>query len=203
LTKPKKLHAKLKDGTYELPKLEDQIDCPACGKGKMKITRTIYTLPDKEEVLILLMECKKCNYENRDVISLKTAFKPGIWTITVHNKDFTFRILRGQNGFISLPEAEFDIEPGPNASYMITTIDGILERMMNWAEYMKSNLESEGIKDDPELKKVLEVLDVLNKCLNGEMDFHIILRDEYGGSYVTTDPGHEQFVEFTPLEEKK
>jgi hypothetical protein len=32
------------------------------------------------------------------------------------------------------------------------------------------------------------------------MDFHIILRDENGGSYVSVDMGHEQFVDFKPLD---
>lgn len=184
------------EDSYKLPKISEQIICPVCGKGKITMNRTMYTLPDKEEVLILLMECNNCSYLNRDVISLKTAFKPGIWTIKVVNKDFTFKILRGPTGFISLPEADFDIEPGSNASYMITTIDGILERMIKWASYLKISGESEGKQETEEYRKIVYVLNILNKCNNGEMDFHIILRDADGGSYVTTEPGHEQFVEF-------
>jgi zinc finger protein len=188
------------ESSYKLPKISEQIVCPVCGKGKITMNRTMYTLPDKEEVLILLMECNNCSYINRDVISLKTAFKPGVWTITVNKKDFSFKILRGPTGFISLPEADFDIEPGPNASYMITTIDGILERMINWASYLKISWELEGKQETQEYKKIIEVLDILNKCNNGEMDFHIILRDADGGSYVTTEPGHEQFVKFQSIE---
>ena len=180
------------DEKYELPKLEE-ITCPSCKEGKIKITRTLHRLPDKEEILILLMECESCSFSRSDVIPLSTAFQPGIYTLQIKEGDLTTKIFRSPTGIIDLPEADMEIEPGRSAEYLITNVEGILNRMIKWAEFMLEQYS----QHEKEYGKVQATLDVLTKCLNGTMDFTLILTDKGGGSYMS--PSKEENLQFVAI----
>ena len=169
------------DEKYSLPKLQE-VTCPHCKEGIIKVNRTLHKLPDKEEILILLMECEKCPFSRSDVIPLSSAFQPGIYTIRVTQGDLTAKIFRSPTGIISLPEADFEIEPGRSAEYMITNVEGILNRMINWSEFMLRDYA----EHEKEYSKVQNTLEILTKCKNGTMNFTIILTDREGGSYITS-----------------
>lgn len=184
------------DEKYSLPKLQE-VTCPHCKEGIVKVNRTLHKLPDQEEILILLMECEKCSFSRSDVIPLSSAFQPGIYTIHVTQGDLTAKIFRSPTGKISLPEADFEIEPGRSAEYMITNVEGILNRMMKWSKFMLRDYE----EHEEEYPKVQKTLDILTKCKNGTMDFTIILTDKGGGSYVTTSK--EDSLSFEAIPYKK
>jgi len=169
------------DEKYSLPELQE-VTCPHCKKGIIKVNRTLHTLPDKEEILIMLLECESCSFSRSDVIPLSSAFQPGIYTIHVTGGDLTAKIFRSPTGIISLPEADFEIEPGRSAEYLITNVEGILNRMINWTKFMLSDYA----EHEKEHQKVQKTLEILTECRNGTMDFTIILTDKGGGSYVTT-----------------
>ncbi|MHA1819277.1 MAG: ZPR1 zinc finger domain-containing protein [Promethearchaeota archaeon] len=174
-----------KPGNYDLPELPDNILCPICKKGNLKFQRTLYTLPDGEEILIFVTSCsnKDCGYMNRDIITLNTKFRPGRYILKVKNGDLSHKIFRGPNAKIILPEADFEIEPGTASSYIITNIEGIIDRMINWTQYMiKNRMENEmGLVN---IKKMKDVLNILMKIKNKEMNFTLILEDPIGGSYI-------------------
>ncbi|MBD3351843.1 MAG: ZPR1 zinc finger domain-containing protein [Candidatus Lokiarchaeota archaeon] len=182
---------------YELPDITEKIHCPICKDGIIKINRTIHRLPDGEDILILLMECSNCSYQNRDVITLQTAFKPGQWILNVEDGDLSAKIFRSPEGTISIPEADMEIEPGSHANYMITTIEGILERMIKWAEYFYKSLEDDEDKTiDERRKKVEKTIEILKMCKAGTQKFKVVLTDKTGGSYITTTSKNEKTLVF-------
>jgi len=124
---------------YELPQIEQNIECPSCEEGIIEITRTLYKLPDGEDILILLMECNKCNFHQNDVLTLNTSVGPGTYTLKVNDGDLSHKIFRSPTGYIYIPEADFEIEPGSSSGYMVTFVEGIITRMLHWAEYMKKS----------------------------------------------------------------
>lgn len=173
------------DGNYDFPELKQEIPCPICKEGVIKINRTVHTLPDGEDILILLMQCDSCNYQSRDVISLRSAFKPGIWTLKIMDGDLSHKIFRGPEGIIHLPEADFEIEPGTQSGYMVTTVEGILERMIKWTGYLiKTYKENPGQYHD-ELEKAVDTLNKLNLCKQGRLTFSLMIEDKAGGSYIS------------------
>jgi ZPR1-related zinc finger protein len=184
-----------KDGQYELPELTAEINCPSCKEGIIKINRTIHSLPDEEEILILLMECNKCKYQNRDIISLNTKFGPGSYTLRVEDGDLTPKIFKSPGAYIFLPEADFEIEPGNTSGYTVTNLEGLLERIIKWTEYMKKNYE---IEKRPELKKVIDTLKKLKKMKKGDLPFSVVLTDNEGGSYITVPPNKSNILSFDP-----
>ena len=183
------------DEKYSLPELQE-VTCPHCKKGKIKVNRTLHTLPDKEEILIMLLECESCSFSRSDVIPLSSAFQPGIYTIHVTGGDLTAKIFRSPTGIISLPEADFEIEPGRSAEYLITNVEGILNRMINWTKFMLTDYA----EHEKEHQKVQKTLKILTECRNGTMDFTIILTDKSGGSYVTTSKEDSLNFEVIPFE---
>ncbi len=185
------------DEKYSLPNLQD-VTCPHCKKGIIKVNRTLHTLPDKEEILILLLECESCKFSRSDVIPLSSAFQPGIYTIHVTGGDLTAKIFRSPTGVISLPEADFEIEPGRSAEYLITNIEGILNRMIQWSKFMLKDYAEQ----EQQYQKIQKTLEILTKCRNGTIDFTIILTDKGGGSYVIPSSESSLTFEAIPFEDE-
>ena len=187
------------ESKYELPEITELISCPSCKEGKVQLKRTVHKLPDGEDILILLMECDNCTFMQNDILTLDTSFKPGTWDLYIENEeDQTQKIFRSPDGHIFLPEANFEIEPGNNSGYLITNVEGIINRMIHWANYMMDSYSS---AEENEKKITSETLTTLNNCLSGKLPFHIILRDETGGSYISSSK--KEILNFTPLEIEK
>ncbi len=177
---------------YSLPEIQTII-CPRCKKGTIEMNRTLHKLPDGEEILILLMECNSCAFSRSDVIPLASAFQAGTYTLQINDGDLTAKIFRSPSGIISLPEADFEIEPGQAAEYMITNVEGILNRMIRWSKVMLKQYE----ENESEYKKVDSTIKILTKCVTGSRKFHLILSDSVGGSYISTT--NKESLQFDPL----
>jgi len=187
-----------KDGHYELPDINDKIECPGCDTGIINLKRTIYRLPDGEDVIIMNMECPKCGFKKNDLVSLQTSFKPGEYHLTVDDGDFTHKIFRGSSGDIEIPEIGIIIERGPAASYMMTNIEGILLAMQEQVQYFLRVHPSDTI----EYENAQETLKKIENAMNNQMPFTLILRDDIGGSYVS--PSKKEKMTFIPyLDENK
>jgi ZPR1-related zinc finger protein len=180
------------DEKYSLPELQE-VKCPRCKNGIIKVNRTLHQLPDKEEILILLLECDSCTFSRSDVIPLHSAFQPGIYTLYITDGDLTAKIFRSPTGIITLPEADFEIEPGSAAEYLITNVEGILNRMIQWSKVMLGQYH----EAEKEYKKIQSTLNILTECVNGSKNFHLILTDKEGGSYVLST--NESTLQFQPL----
>ena len=170
-----------KDGTYELPKITEDILCPVCNEKGLKMTRTVYSLPDGDDVLIILLECNKCNYKKSDMVSMFTAFKPGEYLLTVDDGDFTHKVFRGARGDLEIPEIGMTIERGPAATFEFTNIEGIILKMKTQLEFFLRTTPTDII----EWQNANESLKRLNKVLSKQLSFKVILRDKEGGSYIS------------------
>jgi zinc finger protein len=161
--------------------VEFSFHCPACKKGKIKVYKTIYDLPDKDKMLIIKFECNSCNFTKNDIIPLTTNFEPGILTLKITSEDdLKSKIYRSPCGKLEIPEFEISVEPGPNADFFYTNVEGILYRFEN-ALLIYRNILAE---EDPERKNIDEILENLQKALMGKFKFTLIITDTGGGSYI-------------------
>jgi len=156
-----------KDGTYELPKITEDILCPVCNEKGLKMTRTVYSLPDGDDVLIILLECNKCNYKKSDMVNMFTAFKPGEYLLTVDDGDFTHKVFRGARGDLEIPEIGMTIERGPAATFEFTNIEGIILKMKTQLEFFLRTTPTDII----EWQNANESLKRLNKVLSKQLSF--------------------------------
>jgi len=188
---PEKASLSKKNGTYELPAITKEILCPVCNEKGLKMTRTIYSLPDGDDVLIILLECNKCNYKKSDMVSMFNAFKPGEYVLTVDDGDFTHKIFRGARGDLEIPEIGMIIERGPAATFDFTNVEGILLKMKTQLEFFLRTTPTYTI----EWQNANESLKSFNEAYSKQMAFKVILRDKEGGSYIS--PTNEEKMIFT------
>ena len=160
---------------------EYSFKCPSCKKGRIKILKTTYEVPDGDKMLIIKFECNICNFTNNDIIPLTTNNTPGIMTLRVSNEnDLKSKIYRSPIGKLEIPELELFVEPGPAADFYYTNVEGILFRFENAVSIYRKNLE----KDDVQIEEIDKILDDLHKAIKGEFTFTLIITDRGGGSYI-------------------
>jgi len=194
----KKTSLDRKDGKYELPKIEENINCPVCGAKKaFGMTRTVYHLPDGDDILILLLECEKCDYKNRDVLSLYSSFKPGEYHLTIDDGNFDHKVFRGASGNLIIEEIGIEIERAEGARFEYTNIEGIMQRIEQQLEFFLDTTPH----TTKEWEQANECKKRFNACLSGEMDFTVVLKDPEGGSYIS--PTDDEKLEFIPYKTKR
>ncbi len=165
-------------------------DCPLCRKGQLILKKHIHELSDGDKYLIIKFECNKCNFVKNDLIPVETPIKPAKFILNVNEKeDLTSKIFRSFSGVLEIPELEMEIEPGPAADFYITNIEGVLLRMKDALRIFKKNLEEQ----NPKVDKILKNID---KAINGEFKFTVIIIDKEGGSYIIPAKKNSLKIEF-------
>ena len=155
--------------------------CPACKDGNIVINKIIYDLPDKDKMLFLKFKCNRCEFENNDIIPLTTRMDAGIMTLKItEENDLKSKIYRSATGNLEIPELDLKVEPGPNADFYYTNIEGILLRFERAVSIYRNNLED----DDPEKSEIEVILKELQKAMKGELEFTLKITDPTGGSYI-------------------
>ena len=83
----------------------NSIKCPSCKEGTILFSRTVYDLPDGDKLLLIKLECNKCDFINKDVIPLTTRTEPGIseYYIT-EESDLKSKIYRSPTAKLEIPE---------------------------------------------------------------------------------------------------
>jgi zinc finger protein len=179
---------------------EDSIEnysfkCPACKKGTIGINKTVYDLPDGDKMIIVKFECNQCSFSNNDIIPMTTNLSSGIMTLIVsNNEDLKSKIYRSPIGKLEIPELELEVEPGPNAEFYYTNVEGILFRFEKAVSIYKNNLDI----NDPQKEEIEILLKNLNKALRGEFKFTLKITDNGGGSYIL--PKDKSKYKFTKID---
>ncbi|MFX0076661.1 MAG: ZPR1 zinc finger domain-containing protein [Candidatus Hermodarchaeota archaeon] len=178
--------------------LDFSFKCPSCEKGNIKITKTTYDVPDGDKMLLIKFECDKCNFSNNDIIPLTINSAPGKMTLKISNeKDLKSKIYRSPVGKLEIPELELIVEPGPNADFYYTNVEGILFRFENAVSIYRKNLEN----DDIQISEIDKVLQDLHKALEGKLEFTLMITDSGGGSYII--PEDESKYSYQRLENEE
>jgi zinc finger protein len=155
--------------------------CPACKNGTIEISKTTYDLPDKDKMLIIKFECNKCNFSKNDLIPLTTKTEPGILILKITNEeDLKSKIYRSPVGKLEIPELEIVVEPGPNADFFYTNVEGILDRFEQAVRIYYNNIDENG----KQKKDVEEILNDIEKAKAGKLNFTLKITDMGGGSYI-------------------
>ena len=170
-----------KNGTYELPEITKEILCPVCNEKGLTMTRTIYSLPDGDDVLIILLDCDKCNYKQYLDKQVQGSLTAVTSPFPVDDGDFTHKVFRGARGDLEIPEIGMIIERGPAATFEFTNIEGIILKMKTQLKFFLRTTPT----DTNEWQNANESLKRLKEALSKQMPFKVILRDKEGGSYIS------------------
>lgn len=160
---------------------EFSFQCPACNKGIIKLTKTVYDMTDGDKMLIVKFECNECLFTKNDIIPLTTRLEAGIISLHVTNEeDLKSKIYRSPVGKLEIPELEVSVEPGPRADFYYTNVEGILDRFQKAVQIYRNNLDGDKRKQE----EIEEILTNIDKAKKGDFDFTLKITDTGGGSYI-------------------
>ncbi|MFW9949159.1 MAG: ZPR1 zinc finger domain-containing protein [Candidatus Thorarchaeota archaeon] len=160
---------------------EFSFNCPSCNQGRIVITKTVYELPDKDQMLIIKFECNKCKFTNNDIIPLTTNFEPGIKILRIETEeDLKSKIYRSPVATLEIPELELLVEPGPAANFYYTNIEGVLERFERAVLIYSNELPNNSF----EKREIQDLLEMIAKARKAEFPITLKLTDNEGGSYI-------------------
>ncbi len=163
-------------------KEEFRIVCPSCEEGTLNVRSVLYSIPFFNELAMFSMDCPECNFSHSDVFSAEQR-KPARFTLEVNDPSLLrARVVRSGSGTIRLPDFGIDVEPGPAAESFITNVEGVLIRV-------KSVVQTAiGFADNPEEKvRGIEILVSIDRALEGDIPFSLIMEDPVGVSGIIVD----------------
>jgi zinc finger protein len=158
------------------------IVCPTCNKANLIVRSMLYSIPFFNELAMFSMECPSCNFAHSDVFSAEQR-KPARFTLHIDKPGLLrARVVRSGSGTFRLPEFGIDVEPGPAAESFITNVEGVLQRTMSVVQ------TAIGFADKPEEKaKGAEILANMNRAIEGEFPFTLVIEDPAGVSGIILD----------------
>lgn len=156
----------------------------------------LYSIPYFNELAMFSMECPECNFTHNDVFSAEQR-KPTRFTLYVDElKLLRSRVVRSGSGTFRLPEFGIDVEPGPAAESFITNVEGILQRTMSVVETAISFAEK-----PKEKEKGAQILADMNRAIEGEFPFTLVIEDPAGVSGIIPDNLSKVKIEELSIEE--
>ena len=152
--------------------------CPSCGK---KLTFVFYRtkISYEEAIEIESYFCKSCLYKSNNIRSLERE-EPKKLVFSIRNSgDIRTILYRSPEARIQIPELNVDIEPGEISTGEITTVEGVLQRILE-----KVDLFDEEDADVEVLRNLKErIQGIING--NGE-NFTMVIDDPRGKSRVNS-----------------
>lgn len=157
----------------EEPKLifEETLVCPVCKKNSLKARDYLYETPNTGKLVLSNWVCEECGYRFRDVKPYET-YEPKIIELKVEDvEDLNIIVYRSAFAKIIIPELEIEVDPAGASQGYITTVEGILEIILDEiGDYCDENC-----------------LNKINSAMNGEMKFSLIIEDESGLSFIKSE----------------
>ena len=144
--------------------------CPSCGGKEFSIVEFTYSTP-YGDILVINGYCSLCGYRFFDIFNLETHEPVKLILRIEEPDDLRSLIMRSNTASIEIPEFGIEIQPGPAALPFITTVDGILYRVLDVLVLFSKN-------------ESMKMEELINRAIDGEACFTLILEDPYGNSAI-------------------
>jgi zinc finger protein len=171
-----------------------EVTCPVCGSKTFRYVELLYETPFFGNVLIQSGYCSACGYRLFDVEYAEVG-RPTRVIFTANDgldvaKSF---LIRSKTGIIYSPDLGFSLEPGTQAESFITTVEGFMYKVIDYAERLKL-LQPETAE---EVERFIET--VHRKIEEG--GFTLVVEDPLGKSFIM--PYRQETVRFEHLDEAR
>ncbi|AKA48274.1 hypothetical protein IX51_03220 [uncultured archaeon] len=167
------------DEDEEIPQeFQTNLKCPSCGEDLYLIfynTQIAY----EEGVSIETYYCKSCLFKQSAVAPMERR-DPVRTTLKLRSQDdLRVVVYRSTEAVLQIPEIEAEVLPGKSATGEITTVEGILSRILEKLDIIGEDAE------DPE--KMEKIRNVLEGILNGNApEMTMIIEDPSGKSRINS-----------------
>ncbi|KAL9104544.1 MAG: hypothetical protein Q9163_000518 [Psora crenata] len=182
----------LEGQTYDLP-----VDCPGCTKPAHMSIQMV-NIPHFKQVVLSTTRCDNCNFRVSEVKTGGEIPDKGrrIYLQVKGPEDLRRDILKGEHCLLKVPECTVEVQPGSMGG-RFTTVEGLL---MQVRDDLKSSIfDTEGEELGPDSmplgkrKAWDEFFFKMDKAINCEMEYTIIMEDPLDGSYCQAfgEPGKD------------
>ncbi|MDR2967049.1 MAG: ZPR1 zinc finger domain-containing protein [Methanobacteriaceae archaeon] len=155
------------------------INCPVCnGKGTAKSTTKTENIPHFGEILESSLICTSCGFKHNDIICLEQN-DPVKYTLAINKDNLSSRVVKSQSATVSIPELGVKVEPGPKSLGYVSNIEGVIIRFCDGVKQALTIFD-----DEESQKNGLDILEKLNKLVNGEIKATLVIEDPYGQSNI-------------------
>ncbi len=163
------------------------VRCPDCGKDLYLIYYTT-EIAYEEGISIETYYCKECMFKHNAITPLKKG-DPMRTSLRIRSADdLRVIIYRSSEAVVQVPEIEAEVLPGDKASGEITTVEGILQRILEKVEFVGPESE------DPDRMRVTR--DRLSRTLSGkDTDLTIVIEDPSGKSKINSSKASREKVQ--------
>ncbi len=171
--------------------------CPSCNRKSLRINNSIISIPYFGEVLDFTILCSNCGYRRADIMPIEVK-EPSRYSLNVESAcDVSIRIVKSSTCTIRIPELGVTVEPGPLSEGYVSNIEGLLSRI--------SKVISMGMKmgEDEEKRNGNELINRINKLIEGQETVCIILEDPLGYSAIASDKARKESLTEEELKDLK
>jgi len=154
--------------------------CPVCGRKELIVEDYLYEMPLVGKVLISVGKCRNCNYKHNDVRAVESYGPQRISFKVDGPEDLGVLVIRSASATIKIPDLGIEITPGPAAQGFITTVEGVLDRVLEILDVMKDDPEAKKEEVEKREKEILEAKE-------GKRKFILIIEDLEGVSRIVSD----------------
>jgi len=155
------------------------INCPAC-KNEMVIEEYIHNIPIIGRIILSSGECKSCGFIYRDTRMADSRGSQILKYRVESGEDLNTIVVRSASASIEIPELKVKVNPGAASQGFITTVEGVLQRIVEVMEFLKED-------EDVDINVWKERMDAINKALQGKLRFTLVLRDPEGVSKIVSN----------------
>lgn len=163
--------------------------CPGCLKAAVMNIQKV-NIPYFKEVFICAVVCTSCGYRTSDVKTGGEIPQKGsrIWLEVKEPGDLRRDILKSETCLVKIPECQVEVQPGTMGG-RFTTVEGLLTQIrddLHGSIFDMDDTSGSGGDSMPEAKKTAwkDFFTQLDKAINGEIIYTILLEDPLASSYV-------------------
>ena len=174
----------VKGQVYKIP-----TSCPACSKP-CEVRYKSAIVPGFEEVIVSGTNCDHCGYRVSDVkVGGGTPTKGKRHRLLVKSRvDISRDVLKSEYCTVKIPVIGVELGPGEMGG-RFTTVEGLLTQVKDQLKDKVFQIGSESIKGgdsmtDDTKTKWDKFFEDLERCLNNEIEYQVILEDPMAKSYV-------------------
>jgi len=175
--------------------VEYTIECPYCGNQTFKVEEYTYEVPIFGRILLSVGSCSSCGFKRRDVGVLEGGGPKKLVLKVRGEKELRYLLVKSARSAIKIPEAQLEYIPTMYSYGYITTVEGILHEFHQAASIACTGEQSSQCND---------VITWLEKAINGEVEFTLVLCDFDGlsriaGENVVEESLDKECLELYPL----
>lgn len=156
---------------------EETIKCPVCGKKSLMVGIYLYEVPHFGQVILESGRCESCGFRWTDVTVAEAGKGKKLRLRVRGDRELRALVVKSSSASVIMPELGVEIRPGPASLGYITTVEGIVRKVL---EHVPSECFSEG-------SECYDVVKTLEDAADGKIEFTLILEDPLGRSGIKGD----------------